>query len=193
MLDLCLKGYLSFEPVEGKKDQIRVILKQKEKENLPEDEKNIYELFEKVANNETRSFTMKEFQKYASNHSSSVLNKINEIENQTKKWQQEKGNYDKEQIKNYEKWLAKGVGYLFLSVFSFFAMQLLIIPAVIATIYSFKIAGRYNQLTQKRSRGKSKMGSFKKIHVRIFTYERKRSTRVSTMGKIFSLCNRIWD
>ena len=107
MLDLCLKGYLTFETVEGKKDQIKVILKQTEDINLPEDEKNL---------------------------------------------QQEKGNYDKKQIETYQKWILKGVGYLFLGIFSIVFMQILVIPAIVASIYSFKLSGRYNQLTKKRSR-----------------------------------------
>ena len=192
MLDLCLKGYLSFEPIAGKKDQIRVILKQKQQDTLPEDEKTIYHLFQQVANKETNSFTMKEFQKYASNHSSSVLSKINQIEKQVKDLQQEKGNYDKKQIKTYENWVVKGVGYIFLSIFSLVTMQLLILPSVIATIYCFKIAGRYNQLTKKRSRRKSKIASFKKIHVRFFINETKRSARIGIVGKILSICNCFW-
>ena len=107
MLDLCLKGYLTFETVEGKKDQIKVILKQTEDINLPEDAKNL---------------------------------------------QQEKGNYDKKQIETYQKWILKGVGYLFLGIFSIVFMQILVIPAIVASIYSFKLSGRYNQLTKKRSR-----------------------------------------
>lgn len=152
MLDLCLKGYLSFEEVAGKKDQIRVILKQKLTSELPEDEKNIYNLLETVANNETRSFTMKEFEKYAKNHSSSVLRRINRIEEEAKKSQEEKKNYDKVSINTYQNWMAKGVGYLFLSIFSLIFMQILAIPAFIASIYSFNVSSRYNQLTQKRSK-----------------------------------------
>lgn len=152
MLDLCLKGYLSFEEVAGKKDQIRVILKQKLTSELPEDEKNIYNLLETVANNETRSFTMKEFEKYAKNHSSSVLRRINRIEEEAKKSQEEKKNYNKVSINTYQNWMAKGVGYLFLSIFSLIFMQILAIPAFIASIYSFNVSSRYNQLTQKRSK-----------------------------------------
>lgn len=152
MLDLCLKGYLTFETIEGKKDQIRVILKDKETIDIPENEKTIYDLLEKVANSETKSFTMKQFEKYAQNHSSSVLNKIKKIEEQAKKAQEEKGNYDAKLIKNYNTWSIKGIGYLFLTIISIPLMQILIIPALIASIYSFKIASRYNQLTQKRSK-----------------------------------------
>lgn len=94
MLDLCLKGYISFEPVEGKKDQIQVILKQKDTEKLSKDEQTIYELLDKVADKQTKTFTMKEFEKYAKNHSSSVLSQINKIEGQVKQIQQEKQNYN---------------------------------------------------------------------------------------------------
>ena len=152
MLDLCLKGYLSFEEVAGKKDQIKVTLKQKQTTELPEDEKTIYILLQEVANNETKSFTMKDFEKYAKNHSSSVLRRINRIEEQAKKSQEEKKNYDKVSINTYHNWVAKGVGYLFLGIFSVIFMQISAIPAFIATIYSFKVGSRYNQLTQKRNK-----------------------------------------
>lgn len=152
MLDLCLKGYLSFEEVAGKKDQIKITLKQKQTKELPEDEKAIYILLQEVANNETKSFTMKEFEKYARNHSSSVLRRINRIEEQAKKSQEEKKNYDKVSINTYNIWIAKGIGYLILSIFTIVIMQTLVIPAFIASIYSFKVGSRYNQLTQKRSK-----------------------------------------
>ncbi|MBO5478309.1 MAG: DUF2207 domain-containing protein [Clostridia bacterium] len=152
MLDLCLKGYISFEPIDGKKDEIKVTLKQKDIVTLTEDEKIVYELLEKVANNETKSFTMKEFEKYAKNHSSTVLSKINKIEEQAKNIEEEKGNYDKQSIKTFEKWIAKGIGYTFLTIFSIGMMQILFIPSLIAAIYSYIISSRYNQLTQKRSK-----------------------------------------
>ena len=151
MLDLCLKGYLAFEPVEGKTDQIRVILKQKEVEKLPKDEQIVYQLLQKIPNKENNSFTMKEFEKYSNKYSSRVLLEINKIEEQAKVLQQEKGHYDEQCIKTSKKYIAKGVGYLFLGIFSIALMQFLIIPALLASIYSFKLVGRYKQLTQKRS------------------------------------------
>ena len=95
---------------------------------------------------------MKEFEKYAKNHSSMVLGKINKIEEQIKQIEQQKENYDKNQIEISRKWGLKGVGYLFLGIISIFFMQILIIPALIACIYCSKISGRYNQLTKKRSK-----------------------------------------
>ena len=152
MLDLCLKGYLSFETVAEKKDQIRITLKQKEIGNLSQDETVIYELLENIANNETKSFTMKEFEKYARAHSSSVLSKINKIEIQVEKQQEEKKNYDKQYIQTYNQWKMKGVGYVFLAILGMLCMQTLVIPAIIASIYSFRVASRYHTLTQKRSK-----------------------------------------
>lgn len=165
MLDLCLKGYVSFEPVEGKKDQIRVTLKEKETSGLTEDENIVYELLERVANPETKSFTMKEFEKYAKNHSSTVLTKMTKIEAEAKALQEQKENYDRNWIETYQKWAVKGVGYLFLTIISGIFMQILVIPAFIATIYSFKVGARYNQLTQKRNRRKRTMDGIKAIYV----------------------------
>ena len=69
MLDLCLRKYIEFEIIQNEKkkiklesSEIRVILNPNmDKEQLPKDEKIIYELIEKVADKEN-SCTMQVFQ-----------------------------------------------------------------------------------------------------------------------------------
>lgn len=162
MLDLCMKKHISFEQIPGKKDQIKVNLISKNIEELKEDEKLIYELLEKVPKNDSNSFTMKEFEKYASNHSSKVLSTFTKIEGIAKKSQEQEGNYSKELITKSQNWTLKGVGYIFLTIISIIAMWLLVIPSAVASIYCFKISGRYNTLTEKGMDEKEKLKGLKK-------------------------------
>ena len=162
MLDLCMKKHISFEQIPDKKDQIIVNLISKNKEELKEDEKLIYELFEKIPKNGSSSFTMKEFQKYASNHSTEIISKFKKVEIIVKKSQEQEGNYNKELITKYQSWAMKGALYIFLIMISIIAMWLLVVPAIIASIYCFKIASRYNTLTEKGINEKEKLRGLKK-------------------------------
>lgn len=149
MLDLCMKKYIEFEVIPDKKEQIKVIIKNEDITKLSEDEKMVYELLQKIPKKDTDSFTMKEFERYASSHSSSILNSFNKIEKIAKETAKQKGNYDEELIKKQNSWSSQGVVYAFLAVISIFIMQLLIIPSIIAAVYCFKLSSRYNRLTQK--------------------------------------------
>ena len=149
MLDLCMKKYIEFEVIPDKKEQIKVIIKNEDITKLSEDEKMVYELLQKIPKKNTDSFTMKEFERYASSHSSSILNSFNKIEKIAKETAKQEGNYDEELIKKQNSWSSQGVVYAFLAVISIFIMQLLIIPSIIAAVYCFKLSSRYNRLTQK--------------------------------------------
>ena len=162
MLDLCMKKHISFEQIPDKKDQIIVNLISKNKEELKEDEKLIYELFEKIPKNGSSSFTMKEFQKYASNHSTEIISKFKKVEIIVKKSQEQEGNYNKELITKYQSWAMKGALYIFFIMISIIAMWILVIPSIIASIYCFKIASRYNTLTEKGINEKEKLRGLKK-------------------------------
>lgn len=162
MLDLCMKKYIEFEVIPNKKNQIKVILKKDFPAELSRDEKIIYELLQKVANKETNSFTMKDFEKYASKHSSSVLGTFSKIETVAKTLQEEDGNYSKNMITKSNEWSTKGVGYVFLSILSIISMWLAVIPSVVAAVYSFRIASRYNTLTQKGVNRKEELQGLKK-------------------------------
>lgn len=162
MLDLCMKKHISFEQIPDKKEQIRVNLVSKNKEELKKDEKIVYELLEKVPKNDTNSFTMKEFEKYASNHSSKILSTFTKIETIVKKSQEKVGNYSKDSITKSQNWSMKGIAYIFIGIISIIAMWLLAIPCIIATIYCFKISGRYNTLTEKGMNEREKLNGLKK-------------------------------
>ena len=148
MLDLCMKKYLSFEVSANKKDEIKVVLTPNmDVSLLPRDEIIIYQMLEKVSAN--KEFTMKEFEKYCKNHSSSFIKQFNSIEPNVKNEVEFQGNYDKKLIAQSNNWAVKGVGFIFLSIASLFFMIASIIPSIICSVYAFKISGRYNTLTQK--------------------------------------------
>ena len=162
MLDLCMKKYIEFEVIPNKKNQIKVILKKDFPSELATDEKIIYELLQKVANKETNSFTMKDFEKYASRHSSSVLGTFSKIESVAKSSQEENENYSKDMIAKSNVWSTKGVGYVFLAIISIISMWLVVMPAIIAAVYSFRIGSRYNTLTQKGVNRKEELQGLKR-------------------------------
>lgn len=169
MLNLCMKKCIEFELIANKKNQIKVILTPNTVgEKLSEDEEIVYGIFEKVVKSGTNSFTMKEFEKYAKNHSTSLLSKFKKIETVVKGIEENNKNYDKNLISSYNKWTVKGVLFIIFAVFSMIICSvfglvitlnyllyrislsvILAIPALIAGIYACIIAGRYNRLTQK--------------------------------------------
>ena len=148
MLNLCLKKYLSFEKVANKKDEIKVIINPNiSTDNLSKDEKDIFELLQKVSS--TNEFTMKEFEKYCGKHSTAFNKVYNSLEPTAKKAQESLGNYDSKIIKEYNNYVAKVVGFVFLLIISAVIMWASVIPSIMCIIYCSKLASRYNTLTQK--------------------------------------------
>lgn len=161
MLDLCMKKYLTFEIVPNKKNEVKICLQNGiEKELLAKDEKVIYEMLEKVSKN--GQFTMKDFEKYCKNHASTFMEKYNKIEPYAKEELEKQELYDKKLIKQYNKYIAFGVGYIVLAIFSIPCMLFSIIPAIICSVYSFRIAKRYNTLTQTGANEKEQWKGLKK-------------------------------
>ena len=150
ILDLCLKKYLSFELVENKKNEVKIILVSNiSKEALPKDEKTVYEMLEKVST--AKEFTIKEFEKYCKKHSSSILAKYNNIEPNAKFELVSQKSYDTNLLNKRQKFLDKGTSFIFLTILSFIFMIASVIPSIVCAVYCFKIAHKYNTLTQKGS------------------------------------------
>lgn len=148
MLDLCMKKYIEFNVKSDDSKNIKIkLLPNMDKNNLPESEKTIYELLDKVSS--SKEFTIKEFEKYCKSHTTSFQSSYNAIPKEAKNEEQELGNYDKKLISTYNNWSGKGVGYIFLTILSCIFMIASIIPSIILAVYSFKISSRYNTLTQQ--------------------------------------------
>ena len=148
MLDLCMKKYLSFDVLTNKKDEVQITLNNNmDISLLSKDEQIILEMLQKV--NNSNPFTMKDFKKYCEKHSSSVLKKFNLIEPETLKLVEQNGYYSKDLIKKYDSYLGRGIGFIFLFIFSPILMIASTIPALLCAINYFKISGKYNTLTQQ--------------------------------------------
>lgn len=130
-------------------------------DELKSDERLVMDLLQNTAGSQ-ETFTMKDFEKYVQNHSSSILRTFTKIEDEAKKAQIEYGNYDKVLINKSIAYSTKGVAYIFLGIFSILAMQVVVIPSIVAGVYCCKLASRYNTLTQKGVNEKAKWQGLKK-------------------------------
>ena len=147
-LNLCLKKFLTFEMLSDKKNNIKIFLNTNMDENLlTETEKVVFNMYKKVST--TYSFTMKDFQKYCKNHSSSCLTSFNSIAGKAKTEAVTQANFDLAYEKNCTNWSLKGIGYVFLVIISPLLMIANLIPSIICAYYSCRISIRYNTLTQK--------------------------------------------
>lgn len=177
MLDLCLKGLISFEvEKDKKKDNIRVFLKNSSrKENLKQSEKVVYELLEEVQQKSAKeegSFTMKEFEKYAKKYYTNFFEKLEEIETSAKEESIKEEIYDASIIKKSNKYNGFGVLFIILPIFaiafsaivgiSFKIVCIPIILSIILAIIGFCIGGRFNRLTQKGINEKELLRGLKK-------------------------------
>ena len=171
LLDLCLRKCLTFEVTDGnKKDGVKITLTGKEiQESLPEDEHKIYNLLEKVADKETQSFTLKDFEKYAQNHGNVFIKTVNSLSDIAKKSQIAKQNYDTNLISEYKNWSGKGGMYLCFAVFAiFFGISINFWLIALGLIFGANfllcraISSRYHTLTQKGTDEKERWGGLKK-------------------------------
>lgn len=176
MLQLCLKKYIAFsEDKTGRKPEVRVnILDYSDHINempaLKKDEQVIYEILKNVANSKEIkqdaevgvTFTMKEFEKYAKNHSSTFITSINRIEKLVKTEQQKLGNYDKsndEEIKKQARFISAN---MFLGVFLLGTLPIIGILLFINTIPHYMIINRLRRLTDKGAKEAAEWNGLKR-------------------------------
>lgn len=167
MLDLALKKFIEFEIKNNSKgkEEIHVkIVPNKLESGLKESELICYRLFKTVAAGDINSFTMKDFEKYAKNHDTTFLSKINSIGTATEREQIIIGNYDKEKEKKKNGWITKGIlALIFIMFYPTFSLVIFeglyleitimsilvsLIPALIYSIIAFLISGKFSGLTQ---------------------------------------------
>lgn len=95
LLQLCLKGYLSFEK-EGKKD-IRIHLLKPMGDDLKESEQTVYELLtEPQSAKMTQTVTIEEIEKWAKQHYDEFHESMKKIKDSARNFQINHGNYDLE-------------------------------------------------------------------------------------------------
>ncbi len=163
MLDLCLKKYIEFEIKEGKRGKEEIIVKLVEGKNieeLKESEQTIYNLLQKIADKTNRTFTMKDFEKYAKKHYQSFFRQLDKIQTQVQKEEELLQNYNKENKKNGGKWMGIATAYIVgiavsigamavLETFHWSVLAFITLPMFILTLCYYTLASRYDGLTQK--------------------------------------------
>ena len=162
MLDLSLKEFLEFQTDNsGKKENLRITLKNKDNiESLKEDEKTIYRLLIKIADsNDSDSFTIEDFEKYAKKRATSFMGALKGIDEKVRDQQEKEGNYDPEVIKMKNNYSGFGIVYFILAAILFVISMAIntniifvvipVILAIIAMILCVMLTKRFSRLTQK--------------------------------------------
>lgn len=157
MLDFALKKYITFEILEGKSKKKNTLVRFSEKVPAVGELKNqqqiIYDLLEKIAKesegNDSKSFTMKDFEKYARLHHNEFLIELGHVKQEIEKDQIEQGNFEY-QKKETNKWGVAVTIYAILAVITlFFFFWIVTIVASINLVLAIILCGKYRRLTQK--------------------------------------------
>lgn len=153
LLQLSLKRYIAFsEDNTGKKTDVRInILDYSDHMDkmppLKKDEQVIYELLTKVSKEKT--FTMKEFEKYAKKHNSTFMKAMTKMGQEVEKEQQKLGNYSKEAIQKASKYNNYAVLYIGLGIFLIGTMPISAILIILNCIPHFIMSKKFHTLTDK--------------------------------------------
>lgn len=170
MLDLCLKGYLQFEIIDDKNVKVTLVA-EKTEEALKPYEQTVYELLKEVANKQTNSFTMKEFEKYARIHGNSFMSKMDSVEIRVNNEEINIGNMSEEGKKKKSTYMASGIAYItitiaiaFFSFLFFLPIMLFFMPILLLvnSILCFILSGRYSIFSQAGLDEKEKWEALKR-------------------------------
>ena len=164
ILDLCLKKYIKVETIEKngkiKSNMVKIILLDKEIENLKKDQKTALEFLKEVAGDKTE-ITTKDITKYLEKHPSEVERLNQKIESNIENEEQQRGNFIKENMKLKEKIMIK-TSLSFIPIFFFFPLIPLTIALIINMIINIMIIMKINVLTQKGMDEREQWKAFKK-------------------------------
>ena len=162
MLDLSLKGFLEFQTDNsGKKENLKITLKNQPKiDTLKEDEKTIFRLLMKIADaNDSTSFTLDDFEKYAKKRATSFMGALKGIDEKVRAQQEEEGNYDPKIIKIKHNYSGFGMVYFLIALITFIISITIninmifagisVVLSIIAMILCIILSKRFSRLTQK--------------------------------------------
>ena len=142
ILNLALKGVLTFEMVNDKEVRIYISSGSTEKLNtLERDEKLVYELISKAIWGKGYT-TTKEFARFASREYDLVYSKLNRIDNTVEDILEETGKISRDKKAVAKKWSKKQIGY-FIGAFMVF-MFMPYIPAITIGLVLLGISARKN-------------------------------------------------
>lgn len=129
MLDLALKGFIEFEPIDSKNFNIIFKKNAEEAESLKKDEKAFYDILRKASKGEEQ-FTSKELLKYTKVHYESLHSTFSKISKIVEDHQIKKGNLDAERKAENTKWRTKSGTYIVL----IFTMLIFGFPLICASL-----------------------------------------------------------
>lgn len=165
VLDLCLKKYIKLELInEDKlfsKEDIKIILLEKDRNGLKKDEDIILQLLIDVANGE-KELTTKDIKKYLTKNSSEISIIESKLKNIIQKEEEERENVNAENTKSHTFYATLS---LICVVFVFFAFTLYIplsIAFLINAVIALAITLKTDKLTQKGIDEKEQWKAFKK-------------------------------
>ena len=165
ILDLALKGIISFEPIDDK--DFMIILNYDKEFNITLDEVCVYQVLKDAVKGGDRIST-KELKKYSRKEYEKVYKKLKQIGVHTEKYYKDNGYIDQERKKVHDKWDGKALTYLVLFIFSLFFMAiipplLLSLPFLLAcTIVCSVNAGYVDKLSDIGNEEKEKWIGLKK-------------------------------
>lgn len=148
LLNLCLKKYIELKVDNTKKNKeaIKIVNLNKEITDLKDDEKEILEFLLKAIGKK-EEISMKDLEKYITNHSSTITKLIEKTHKNVKKSMIKNKYFDEKEYKEWTNFQTKAIMY-FIGIFFTFILLPLAIVFLINTIYCGKIAKKINVLTQ---------------------------------------------
>ncbi len=117
ILDLALKGYLEFEPIDKK--NFNIIIKNSDLQKLSDDEKKFFSIILKASKNKN-TLTTDELLKYTKKNYNSLHYVFESIKRIVESFQKSNNNIDSERINVCEQWKNKSDGYFVKSIIVFF-------------------------------------------------------------------------
>ena len=161
MLDLALKGVITIEPIDEK--VFNIVLNFDKAENLPNDEKTVFNVLKSAAEGNDRVST-KDLLKYSKKHYESVYPKLKLIPTYAEKYHVSESNFDEEKKKISKKWKTKSTVYVtifavLISMFAFIPPVWIII--ILLGICSAICTGNSNKVSILSDKGEEERAQWK--------------------------------
>ena len=174
LLSLALKKVISF--VQDEKDKVYIVINREMDVTLEDDEKSIYDLLIKIQESLKKKnknedaevkISMKDIEKYAKNHNTTFLSKVECLEKLAKNSEIKKGNYSTDLIAKSQKYQNLSVAYYCIAIFGIlftvFLLPLILgILSLICGVLCSKLSKRFRTLTQKGENEKEQWKGLKR-------------------------------
>ncbi|MGN1298871.1 MAG: DUF2207 family protein [Candidatus Scatovivens sp.] len=179
LLDLSLKKLISFEEIEGSKNNVTLIIHNDGSELLKEDERIIFYFIRRAAGDSGR-ITMKDFKKYCEKNETASYSLWEDIPEIAKDSNKKSGNYDSEIARKRVKYSVFTAIWIFIAIVSLISLstsKVALLATIIAffnTIACIIVADRLKGLTQKGIDEKEKWEGLRKFMLDFSLLDEKR-------------------